>query len=469
MRSPRGLATAVFSLLCACGPAAEARSDDATTPEAGSDAAEVGGEGGGDAAIDVVLDAAPDTPDIRHGGISNIQHVVVIVQENHSFDTYFGRWCQAPAFSAPSCTLGPSCCERAPDTEPSGASPQVLDDANNAGNDRVHLHDCEVAEIDDGRMDHYVTGGPSGCSDPKNFAIAPDDVVAPYHDWATRYALADRYFQPYAGQSSANDMYFAVARHVFDDNAYKPASNGKGCIEPTTPTKTYTGQTTIADVLLKGGATFGFYAEGYKAMLDATFCPLPPSDCPLHVPTNPCDYDCSDVPFEYYSQFLDDSHTMLDYGQLSKDLAAGSLPSLSFVKGLGYHNEHPGYGTKISMGSAFVKRTVDAILASSASDSTLILVTWDEGGGFFDHVAPPKPSAIDGQPYGTRVPLIAVGRFAKKGYVSHIEMEHSSIVRFVEWNFQKGETGQLGARDSVVHGLGDLLDPVEVGVPLDDG
>jgi phospholipase C len=204
-------------------------------------------------------------------------------------------------------------------------------------------------------------------------------------------------------------------------------------------------------------------------MLSATFCPLPPSDCPLHVPTDPCDYDPSDVPFEYYKQFVDDPRTMLDYGMLASDLARGSLPSLAFVKPLGYHNEHPGYGTTISAGSTFVKSTVDAILGSKFADSTLILVTWDEGGGFFDHVSPPPASTVDAVPYGTRVPMIAIGRFAKKRYVSHVQMEHSSIARFVEWNFLGGKTGQLGARDAHVHGLGDLLDPAEVGLPVDDG
>jgi phospholipase C len=86
----------------------------------------------------------------------------------------------------------------------------------------------------------------------------------------------------------------------------------------------------------------------------------------------------------------------------------------------------------------------------------------DESGGFFDHVAPPADSAVDGKPYGARVPLLALGRFALKNHLSHTLMEHSSIVRFVEWNWL-GATGQLRGRDAVVNGIGDLLDPSQTG------
>src|SRR5258708_23220174 len=75
---------------------------------------------------------------------SKIQHVVLIVQENHTFESYFGRYCQAAAGSNPSCTQGPSCCERAPDHEPQGTAPLVLDDVSNFAKDRAHDQACEL-------------------------------------------------------------------------------------------------------------------------------------------------------------------------------------------------------------------------------------------------------------------------------------------------------------------------------------
>lgn len=407
-----------------------------------------------------IADAGPpDAPPV-----SAIKHVIVIVQENHTFDNYFGRWCTAAPGSNPTCTAGPSCCEAAPATDPSGATPVTLDDAANAGHDPDHSKTCETAEINGGAMDRFATG--ASCSSPQNVAIAPASVVGPYQALAQSYALADRYFQPEIGSSSANDMYFTVAKHVFTDNEVKPDSNGAGCIAPTTPRKTYTGVTTIADLLIAHGDTFAFYAQGYDAMLAATFCPAAPSDCPLGLPTTPCDYDPSDVPFEYFEQFIDDPAHMKDLNDLATDLDAGTLPAVSFVKGVGYKNEHPGYGTKITPGVAQVQGIVDHVASTAYGSDTLILVTWDEGGGFWDHVSPPAP--IDQYPYGTRVPLLAIGHFARQGVVSHVQLEHSSVVRFLEWNFL-GDVGQLGARDAIVHNIGSLLDPAKTGlaVPVD--
>ncbi|MCU1283349.1 MAG: Acid phosphatase, partial [bacterium] len=110
---------------------------------------------------------------------SSIKHILILVQENHTFDNYFGKYCTAATGSNPTCNSGPTCCEAAPLTEPGGASPVVLDDADNSGtfNDRNHFHNCEVAEIDGGKMDKYVTGAAmvdnAPCSSPENFAYSP--------------------------------------------------------------------------------------------------------------------------------------------------------------------------------------------------------------------------------------------------------------------------------------------------------
>jgi phospholipase C len=477
-------------LVAACGGTADTQSAITTNPDAnpftgdGSSTGDDSATTGDDSSVTPGDDSAITPGDDASGGdtgaavdalpgTSRIKHVVLIVQENHTFDTYFGRWCQAAAYSNPTCTNGASCCEAAPSAEPSGSSPVTLDDSLNGSRDPDHSYDCENAEMNGGLMDHYVTGttcaasitGPSTSPSPKNFAIS-DTTVKAYHDWASQYALGDRYFQPLIGQTSANDMYFAVARWQFVDNQYKPACNGKGCIAPTTPTKTFSGVTTIADVVVGAGSSFAFYAEGMQAMWNATLCPSLPSDCTGGVwGLSPCYYDCSDDPFEYYSQWLDKKGTMKDWTSFQQDIASGSLPSFAYVKFAGYHNEHPGYGTKISNGVNMVKTAVDAVLSSPYADDTLVLVTWDEGGGFYDHVTPPATNPADGKPYGTRVPILAIGRFAKKGYVSHVVMEHSSVVKFLEWNFT-GTTGQLGARDTNVNNIGSLLDPAEVGVTV---
>jgi phospholipase C len=456
-----------FGFLIGCGSADGATASETTGDDSGAppvtqvDTENVDGGGVVDSGAHPSSDASSNDGGDAAGGKSKIEHVVILIQENHTFDAYFGRYCTAPTGSDPTCTTGPGCCEAAPDTEPSGASPKTLDDSQNATYDPNHTQACELGEMNGGAMDKYVTG--ASCSNAGNFAIATDAVKA-YHDYAGQYALADRYFQPIVGQSSSNDMYFAEAQYVFTDNAYEPDSNGHGC-SLTRTTITYKGHKTIGDVLVDAKKTFAFYAEGYQSMINSTLCPLPPSDCPAHIPTAPCDYDPGDVPFEYYAQFQDDPFYMRDFSQLGKDVTSGDLPDVVFVKALQYKNEHPGYGTKISMGVDFMSGVIDSILASKYASNTLILLTWDEGGGFFDHVKPPPDSPADHQPYGTRVPLLAMGPFTKTNHVSHVVMEHSSIVKFLEWNFT-GATGQLGGRDAIVANLGDLLDSAKVGVTV---
>jgi phospholipase C len=391
---------------------------------------------------------------------SKIDHLVVIIQENHTFDTYFGRYCTAPTGSAPACTDGHACCEAGPGSDPSGAAPTVLDDSANGTYDPDHSQACELAEADGGAMDRY-TAGVTDCSDPRNFAYAQP---ATYWQLAGSGALADRYFQPISGQSSSNDMYLARAQFVFLDDEYEPDAIGHTCT--TTPATMDFQGPTIADLLGSAGVSWTFYAEGYQAMVSAVGsgdCPRPPKDCPFGLGIYPCDLDPDDIPFDYYANFADNPKYLRDYTQLASDLSSLALPQVVFVKGLGYHTEHPGEGTTISDGEAFVDGVIAQIQASEYGDDTLVLVTWDEGGGYFDHIAPPGIDPIDQQPYGTRIPLLAVGRFAAANTISHVQLEHSSIVKLVEWNWLGGQTGQLGGRDTEVANLGSLLDTSTTG------
>jgi phospholipase C len=418
---------------------------------------------------------------------SKIEHVVLIVEENHTFDSYFGHYCKAAAGSNPSCTSGPSCCEGAPATEPHGASPIVLDDSSNFATDRDHQQACELQEIDDGKMDGYVTGstgsdqclgtGPS-CSTTNNFAIAEQGTVGPYWTLASTNALADRWFQPLAGGSSSNDMYFATAHYQFTDNQAMPDTIG--CLLDCTVDSvclsaqrtTYQGRTTIGDVLVNAGRTFTVYADGYADAVAAGKgnCPNIAADCNYSEFTHPvayqaCRFDASDIPFEYYAQFADSTHIQ-DFSQFAKDITANKLPDFSYLKALTTRNEHPNV-SNITDGISFVQGVLGTLAGSTYASSTLVLLTWDEGGGFFDHIAPPASIDTDDAskpvPYGTRVPMIAIGTFAKKGAVSHVTMEHSSVVRFLEYNFV-GPVGQLGHNDAKVANIGSLLDPASTGV-----
>lgn len=169
---------------------------------------------------------------------------------------------------------------------------------------------------------------------------------------------------------------------------------------------------------------------------------------------------------QYYATFRDNPIYMRDFARLQEDLKTSKLPAVNFVKGIGYKSEHPGVGATIQDGVAFVLGVIDEVQRSRYAQSTLILFVYDEGGGYFDHVTPPPANPVDGQAYGTRVPMLAIGPFARKNFVSHVTLEHSSVVKFIEWNWLSRQTGQLGTRDTVVNNLGSLLDPTATGVEV---
>jgi len=403
---------------------------------------------------------------------SNIKHVVVIVQENHTFDNYFNYYCTAATGSKPTCNTGPACCETGPATDPGfAASPITQDDTANGANDPNHDQSCELTEIDNGKMDGYVNG-PLGCAATFNFAYANEATVKPYWDLATSNALADNYFQSVVGASSSNDMYLATASYVFLDDTYDPVAIGASC-DLSAAQKDFTNPN-IADLLVTASVPWGWFGQGYDAMVAARSetppkCPHDPA-CPIGGLTiYPCSYDPGDNPFAYFKQYTDNPKYVGDYDQFTCDLTTSALPGVTYLKAIGFRSEHPGLGDTISAGEAFVTSTLAAIDASPYKSDTLVLLTWDESGGFFDHVAPPAKSTVDKQPYGPRIPLLALGTFAKQNYISHVQMEHSSIVKFIEWNWLGGKTGQLGQRDATVNNIGDMLDPTKTGatVPAD--
>jgi phospholipase C len=236
------------------------------------------------------------------GGLC-IEHLVVIVQENHTFDNQFGGYCTAAAGSNPGCNDGPGCCEAMPATDPAGTKPTVLTDAAHAAFDPNHSQACELSEIDDGKMDMFATS--AACGDPRNVAIADPAIIKPYWDLAAAGAIADRYFQPIAGESSSNDMYLARAEYVFTDNDDAPeGAVGMTCDAESMPAQ-YTDQT-IGDLLTAAHVPWTWFADGYAAMVAAKGqCPPKPADCPFPLPLYPCAFDPSDVPFEYYPSTRD--------------------------------------------------------------------------------------------------------------------------------------------------------------------
>ena len=439
-----------------------------------------------------------------------VQHLVVLVQENHSFDNYFGLYCSGSA-ALPSGT-GRSGCQQAPALVPGVddylfysrnchpySSSSWLDDGYNDSTDPDHNANHEFGEMHlvrgAFRMDKYYCDNveyarfDASAASYKWPAVPASDAAYPlrtYHSLALSGALADRYFQPIVGASTSNDMFFSRAAFVYQDN--QRDLNFPGYADAT-----------VGDLLDAKGVPWAVYmgglAEGCVGGDDYPFC-----------------VDPTDDPFSFSAR----KAAPRDLSQLFDDIDGGALPAVTFVRALGSQSEHPeivGGGGKITDGeNLFIKPILDAINGSAYAKNTLVLITWDEGGGWYDHVAPPmaladgcalpttpvwtngvQPSGqgncglidsstlpdgtvlpqtnddpeyysnssnMNGQEYyGTRLPLIALGPFARKGAVSHAVMEHSSIVKFIEWNWLGHRSGQLGTRDSHVNNIGSMLDP----------
>jgi len=386
---------------------------------------------------------------------STIEHILIIIPENHSFDSIYGKYCTAPTYSNPTCNEGRNCCEEITPIQ-DGIKPFLLNDLENARYNPCHSYQCMMSEINGGKMDKYLFGGTG--SHPHNYVACngETDSCEYYWKWAKNAAIADRFFQSSPGASQQGNNYFSNARFLYLDNQYNAQNKhfrGSRCktgnfIDMNIPT--------IADLLNTCDVTWTFFAEGYDENPSSSQC------FPLY-------YDSGDVPFTFFSSLTESPTAKENFRDLihfEEDVNNGTLPSVVYFKGLGLHSEHPGGSESLNSGQRLSQRIMDTISNSSLyKNNTVILVIPDESGGYYDHVPPPEASVIDGFPYGPRTHFVAVGEQVKKNYVSHVFMEPSSTIKFIEWNWLEG-TGQLSARDSVCNNIGDIFDASKTGVQV---
>jgi len=185
----------------------------------------------------------------------------------------------------------------------------------------------------------------------------------------------------------------------------------------------------------------------------------------------PSYFDASDYGESYFSSLTaNPGLNWKDSADFSTDVANGRLPAVSHVRARGSKSEHPGDST-ITASTTFISGIISTISNSPTyNQNTLILIADDESGGYYDHVSPPGLNKIDGTLYGPRTSFGAIGYMVKAptsqgGYISHQQMEPSSFIKFLEWNFLNGQTGQLLGRDITASNIGDLLDSTKTVIP----
>jgi acid phosphatase len=260
-------------------------------------------------------------------------------------------------------------------------------------------------------------------------------------------------FQPSAVQPAADDQ-----SRLYADKA-NPS---------TLPVQT---GVTIADSLAAKGVSWTWYAGAWNAAVaDGSQAPGRERRV-IYAPSTPAgapDFQPHHQPFNYYAKFdpvsgaAARSAHLKDYFDLLADAAAGRLPQVVFYKPQGNLNQHPGYAS-IAEGDAHIAALVDKLQAGPQWKHMVIVITYDEYGGFWDHMPPPKGDLLGP---GTRIPALIISPFAKRGFIDHTPYDTGSVLRLIERRHDLAHLAGIAARDAalVAHGeapMGDLTNSLQ--------
>jgi phospholipase C len=415
-------------------------------------------------------------------GLARLHHIVVIVLENWSFDSLYGEFAGAEGLANAASTppqVDPSTGQpyaTLPQTEvylPSNLpnAPFALDPFLGVGGkttmDLTTKFYQEQRQIHGGKMDLFV-----GLNATKGLAMGffhTSDL--PVAAEAAKYTLCDHFFHAVYGGSFQNHVFLisaavaafpgapATMKAVLDANGY-PVTDDAGKLHdgPVTPDGYVVGtaysvnsphpvvpaeqlvpnQTmpTIGDRLSEKGIDWAWYAGGWNDALAGTDAGRL--------------FQYHHQPFAYFANYADGTPGraahLKDEADFVAAVQAGSLPAVSFVKPVGIDNEHPNYADVIT-GETHAMSLIKAIEGSPTWADTAIIVTYDEHGGFWDHVPPPGG---DRWGPGTRVPTVVISPFAKPGYVDHTVYDTTSITALIE---HRWTLAPLGTRDAAAADL----------------
>ena len=379
--------------------------------------------------------------------------MVIIMQENRSFDSYFGTYPGADGI--PGLAGHPGKLPCVPDPLHHGCVHPYHDTADrNSGG--PHGHGNANADVNDNKMNGFVPQALLGrrltCThypDAPYCAAGPrpSDVMG-YHDWreipnywdyASHFALQDHMFQSDASWSLPEHLYLvsgwsARCTHKGDPMSCHPAvqkvgrpPDTRGNTHGTVPDYAWTDLTWL---LHKYHITWGYYvANGSQPDCtdNAMFCAPVPQNATTPGIWNPLPY------FDTVrrDQQLSDIHPLTDFYKQAED---GTLPSVSWITPAQAVSDHP--PALITAGQAYVTGLINTIMRSPNWNSTAIFLCWDDWGGFYDHV---KPPVVDGQGYGLRVPALVISPYAKHGYIDHQVLSQDAYLKFIEDDFLHGQ------------------------------
>ncbi len=489
------------------------------------------------AGVDAPADPSPDPSTAPLYGVGGqkattpIKHVVVIFQENVSFDHYFATYPKAknpkdePQFHAATGTPSVNGLSGAlHDANQNAAQPFRLDRSQAATCDQDHDYTAEQQAFDGGLMDKFVestgTEGGTNSGKPGGVPCKASDVMGYYDgntatalwNYAQHFAMSDDSFGTTFGPSTPGALNLASGQtHGATPADYSPGgfvdtANGSVIGDPqptyddcTTRDNVAMSGKNVGDLLNAAGVTWGWFQGGFRPTTPFNPQTGAKAACgATHTGAdgNPKgDYIPHHEPFQYYKSTANPHHLpptsvavigKTDRANHQYDLSdfwqaadTGHLPAVSFLKAAGYQDGHAGYSSPL-LEQQFLVNTINHLQSLDQWKSTAVIVAWDDSDGWYDHVMgpivnqsqDPAHDALLGTScgtrapvagyqdrcgYGPRLPLLVISPWAKQNFVDHTVTDQSSILRFIEDDWNLGRIGD-GSYDALAGPLTNMFD-----------
>ena len=367
-----------------------------------------------------------------------IKHVVFLIKENRSFDNLFGRFPGANGT-----TVGVH----------DGAPRPLIRGIDRLPGDLPHCYSCAIAAWNGGAMDDFE----QGLYGEWAYSRLGREQLPNYWRWAKEYVLFDRFFASAHGPSFPNHLYTIAAQSGgavdnplrngvasyswgcdLPEKAVVQVIDSEGDIEFVPPCFDFL---TEGDLLRRAGIPWAYYAaeEDQRGHIWSAYSSI------RRYREHP----------ERWQQH------MVPVDRVVQDIEAGRLPAVTWITPRFELSEHPEYS--FCHGENWSTEVINAIMRSPMWEDTAIFLTWDDYGGFYDHVPPPQ---VDGFGFGIRVPMIVLSPYARQGAVSHELGEFSSVLRFIEDNWDLGRLTHRDRRATPMLSAFDFSQPPRPPVPL---
>jgi len=342
-----------------------------------------------------------------------IKHFIFLMQAGRTFDNYFGTYPGADGLPAGTCQPLVLARPRGGCARPfavHGKPPQMLG-ANTL---------IAARQYDDGRMDGFVAAYNERHSDGRPVMGYYDQTALPvYWTIAHDYVLFDHFFSSALCCTRTNLSYWVAAA---------PPPRGTGQARQ----QAYAQQPTIFDRLQAAGISWKFFVQGYE-----------PRSARRPASKASTASQAARVPLLNYRRFIDNPALrghIVGLDQYYQDVASGTLPAVAFIVGSPADNERS--ARTIAAGQSLVRNLVTQLMESRDWESSALLLSYDDSGGLYDHVAPPRSGSGT---LGFRVPALLVSAYARRGQVSHTVLSDASALRFIEQNWHLAPLTRLDA------------------------